>query len=58
MQLCLKHLKYIFNYMASSKNFLIKVITDVSYACFKKLVKHHLQSNSTTLIRLNVRQKP
>ena len=24
------------------------------YACFKKLVRHHLQSNRTPLIRLNV----
>ena len=35
----------------------LKVNTDVSYACFKKLVKHHLQSNRTPSIRLNVWQK-
>ena len=32
----------------------LKVNTDVLYACFKKLVRHHLQSNRTPLIRLNV----
>ena len=31
----------------------LKVNTDVSYACFKKLVKHYLQSNPTPIIRLN-----
>ena len=35
----------------------LKVNTDVSYACFKKLVKHHLQSNPTPLIRQNVYKK-
>ena len=39
---------HIWNYIS------LKVNTDVSYACFKKLVKHHLQSNRTPLIRLNV----
>ena len=42
---------HIWNYIS------LKVNTDVSYACFKKLVKHHLQSNRTPLIRLNVWQK-
>ena len=40
----------IWNYIYISKS----INTDVSYACFKKLVKHHLQSNRTLLIRLNV----
>ena len=35
----------------------LKVNSDVSYACFKKLVKHHLPSNRTPLIRLNVSDK-
>ena len=39
---------HIWNYIS------LKVNTNVSYACFKKLVKHHLQSNRTLLIRLNV----
>ena len=39
---------HIWNYIS------LKVNTDVSYACFIKLVKHHLQSNRTPLIRLNV----
>ena len=39
---------HIWNYIS------LKVNTDVSYACFKKLVRHHLQSNRTPLIRLNV----
>ena len=45
---------------ASAWNYIsLKVNTDVLYyyACFKKLFKHHLQSNPTPLIRLNFRQK-
>ena len=39
---------HIWNYIS------LKVNTDISYACFKKLVKYHLQANPTPLIRLNV----
>ena len=33
-----------------------KVSTDVSYACFKHLVKHYIQTNMLFLLRLNVWQ--